>query len=197
MESDHKPLESILKKPLSAAPPRLQRMCLQLQKYDFTLLHKPGKEIPVADTLSRKSVAYHDASLNEGMEAQVHTVISNLPVSDEKLAEIREATKQDSQLTALKRIIHTGWPETRRSCPPLVLEFWNHRDEISFADGIVLKGEKIIVPQSLRNNMLQKIHTGHMGVEKSKQRARDVLFWPGMGKQIEQTVQNCYLPNAS
>lgn len=191
VESDHKPLESILKKPLSAAPQRLQRMCLQLQKYDFTLLHKPGKEIPVADTLSRKSVAYHDASLSEGMEAQVHTVISNLPVSDEKLAEIREATKQDPQLTALKRIIHTGWPETRRSCPPLVLEFWNHRDEISFADGIVLKGEKIIVPQSLRNNMLQKIHTGHMGVEKSKQRARDVLFWPGMGKQIEETVQNC------
>lgn len=35
-------------------PPHLQRMCLQLQKYDFTLIHRPGKEIPVADTLSRK-----------------------------------------------------------------------------------------------------------------------------------------------
>ena len=51
VESDHKPLESIMKKPLAAAPPRLQRMILQLQKYDFTITHCPGKEIPVADTL--------------------------------------------------------------------------------------------------------------------------------------------------
>ena len=46
-------LESITKKPLSAAPPRLQRMLLQLQRYTFTLLYKPGKDMILADTLSR------------------------------------------------------------------------------------------------------------------------------------------------
>ncbi|CAH1232986.1 RTL1 [Branchiostoma lanceolatum] len=53
VESDHKPLESIMKKPLSTAPARLQRMLLRLQKYDLEVKHKPGKEIPVADALSR------------------------------------------------------------------------------------------------------------------------------------------------
>jgi len=52
VESDHRPLESIMKKPLAAAPPRLQRMLLQLQKYSFTLVYKPGKELVLADTLS-------------------------------------------------------------------------------------------------------------------------------------------------
>ena len=49
--TDHKPLEAILRKPLSAAPPRLQRMMLRLQKYEINVLHKRGKNIPVADTL--------------------------------------------------------------------------------------------------------------------------------------------------
>lgn len=37
--------------------------------------------------------------------------------------------------------------------------------------------------------MLKCIHTGHFGVEKSKHRARDVMFWPGMGQQIEERVK--------
>ena len=52
VKSDHKPLESITKKPLSAAPPRLQRMLLQLQIYTFTLAYKPGKDVVLANTLS-------------------------------------------------------------------------------------------------------------------------------------------------
>ena len=52
VESDHKPLESIMRKPLAAAPPRLQRMILQLQRYDINIVHKPGRQIPVADTLA-------------------------------------------------------------------------------------------------------------------------------------------------
>ena len=51
VQSDLKPLESLMKKPLSVDPPRLQRMLLHLQKYDLHVVHVPGKNIPVADTL--------------------------------------------------------------------------------------------------------------------------------------------------
>ena len=44
IESDHKPLEAIVKKALASAPPRLQRILLRMQKYDYTLEYKPGKE---------------------------------------------------------------------------------------------------------------------------------------------------------
>ena len=53
VESDHKPLETIFKKPLSLAPPRLQRMLLRLQKYTLEVRYKKGKEMYVADALSR------------------------------------------------------------------------------------------------------------------------------------------------
>jgi len=64
VESDHKPLESITKKPLSAAPPCLQRMLLQLQRYTFTLEYKPGTEMILADTLSHAYVNSYQESDN-------------------------------------------------------------------------------------------------------------------------------------
>ena len=53
VETDHEPLESITRKNLTNAPPRLMRMLLRIQKYDFTVKYVPGKDIPIADGLSR------------------------------------------------------------------------------------------------------------------------------------------------
>ena len=53
VESDHKPLESIFLKPLNSAPKRLQRMLLRLQKYSLIVAYKKGKEMFLANTLSR------------------------------------------------------------------------------------------------------------------------------------------------
>lgn len=57
LETDHKPLEMILKKPLHQAPPRLQKMIMMIQKYLITVKYRPGKELVVADTLSRAYLA--------------------------------------------------------------------------------------------------------------------------------------------
>ena len=62
---------------------------------------------------------------------------------------------------------------------------------MSIANDIILKGEKLVIPLSMREEMLTKIHTCHLGIVKCKQRARDILFWPRMGKDIEQVVSQC------
>ena len=107
-----------MRKPLAAAPPLLQRMILQLQQYDITITHKPGKQIPVADTLSRKPIECSESLLSEDIDWQIHTVVRNAPVSDNKLAEIRVATVQDKQFSVLKQVITSGWPESHKKCPP-------------------------------------------------------------------------------
>ena len=53
IETDHKPLESIFKKHLDKAPPRISRMLLRIQEYDVTVKYVPGKDIQLADALSR------------------------------------------------------------------------------------------------------------------------------------------------
>ena len=52
VENDHKALEMIQHKPIHVAPPRLQQMLLHMQKYDFTIVYKPGKDMVLADHLS-------------------------------------------------------------------------------------------------------------------------------------------------
>ena len=152
VESDHKPLESIAKKPLSAAPPRLQRMLLQLQRYTFTLIYKPGKDMILADTLSRAYINAKPESndLEDDFICAVNLPVNNLPVSDPKLQEIRSATGQDSTIMTLRNTIRSGWPEKRSQIPQELREYWNYRDELSEADGIILKDERVVIPPSLR-----------------------------------------------
>ena len=61
------------------------------------------------------------------------------------------------------------------------------------ANGIVFSNQPIVVPQSLQSQMLSLIHESHFGIEKSKLRARELLYWPKMGANIERTVANCEL----
>lgn len=56
---------------------------------------------------------------------------------------------------------------------------------------IVFREAKVVIPQTLRKEMVKRAHEGHMGIEKSKRRARDVMWWPGMGAQIEEAVRRC------
>ena len=122
--SDHKPLESIMKKPLWSAPPRLQQMLLRLQKYDMSVMYKPGKSIPVADALSRRYLNETD-STSELMEAHVYLIASSLPVSDQKLKDIKDAAEADLQCKLLKKTILDGWPDLRKECPVAIQKYWN------------------------------------------------------------------------
>ena len=54
--------------------------------------------------------------------------------------------------------------------------YWSFKDEIHKADGILFKGHEVMVPARLRPQMLEKIHESHLGIEKSKLRAGDILF---------------------
>ena len=91
MQPDHKPLIPIFKKPLHAAPPRLQRMLLQLGNYDLDVVYIPGTKIPLADTLSRKHLPNSYPQYSKGMDAHVHSIISRVPISNRRLDEIRMA----------------------------------------------------------------------------------------------------------
>lgn len=190
VETDHRPLVSIISKPLNKAPARLQRMLLRLQRYDIVLRYKPGKELYSADTLSRAHLST-TGDEDEDLVLSVHTATTSLPVSDKKLAELRQETASDCTMVKLAVLIQEGWPNNKHSVPKQVREYWPFKDELVAADGLIFKGQTIVIPQALRKDVLLQIHEGHLGIERSKLRARELVFWPGMCKQIEDTVSNC------
>ena len=98
-------------------------------------------------------------------------------------------TAADSTLKALSTVLRNAWPCHKQELPLAVCEYWSCRDEISEIDGLLFKAQKLIIPQSNRKEMLELIQ----GIVKCKQRARDILFWPGMSSQIEEKVSQCSL----
>ena len=102
-----------MKKPLMSAPPRLQRMLLRLQRYDYKLKYKPGKVIIPADALSRAYVqnTTKEEDFDEELSCYVHSILANIPATDEPLEEIKMATKKDETMQSLKSTILEGWPE--------------------------------------------------------------------------------------
>lgn len=71
------------------------------------------------------------------------------------------------------------------------MPFWDFRDELSTYNGLIYRGERTVIPTELRATTLKTIHSSHQGILKSKQKARELVFWPGMNKQIEDVVSRC------
>jgi hypothetical protein len=165
--TDHKPLVSILSKPLSAVSPRLQSMVLKLHGYSFDIEYRPGKDIPLADSLSRLP----NPENNEPIKLPVR--INFVSFKPSKLDSLRQATERDHTLQQL--IYHTskGWPEQQLDVPPEIREYWDYRDEINVYDGLALKGSRIIIPESEREDILKQLHNGHMGITKTTLRSKN------------------------
>ncbi|CAB3997901.1 retrotransposon-like family member retr-1, partial [Paramuricea clavata] len=191
IETDHKPLESIWKKSITSASPRLQRLLLRMSKYDVDLRYIEGKKNVIADALSRVSCMEPPVDGNEVPMIEINEISSTLPASPTKLDEIREQTRQDATLDHLKEVIHHGWPEYPSQCPSDLKEFWNFREDLSVENGLVLKRHRLVIPSKLRQQMLQIVHQGHMGTEKCLLKAKDCLFWPGISNDIKKMTTTC------
>jgi transposase InsO family protein len=188
VQTDHKPLASISRKNLSNTPPRLARMLIRTQRYDIDVSYVPGKEIPLADALSR--ITPLDKTEVRGLDRTVHE-LQSINASPTRLAVIREQINQDPEMSMLRETIMEGWPETRSDCPSALHPYWNFRDELAVENGILLKGPRLIVPKQSQADVLKQIHCGHLGVEKCRLRARVSVYWNGMNSDIEDLVSKC------
>ena len=164
-ETDHKPLVSLFQKLLNDCPLRVQRLLLQVQRYDLHVTYTPGKMLVVADTLSRapeKHTVDDRDSLNDEIQSYINLVIETMPVLDKRLEMIHEATLADDQLTELKQLMQSGWPKDHHLCPLMCRPFWNIRHELSTIDDVIYKGTKIVIPTALRRDILGRVHDGHI-----------------------------------
>jgi hypothetical protein len=192
VETDHKPLVGLLEKPIASCSPRIQRMRLQLQQFDFKLVYKPGKDLFIADTLSRApSPNLFNDDVTQGCEEQVHAVLDLVIPKASTREKFAAATSADPTLGLVKEILSKGWPEHKSHCPVAAKPFWGVRHALSEADGLLLYGSRLVVPVSLRPEVLEGIHDGHFGELKCILRAKSAVYWPGCDEQIRNMVASC------
>ena len=185
--TDHKPLTSIVKKPLHAVPRRLQSMMIRLQKYDFDLLYLAGSKMFIADTLSRAPLSATETY----QEFEMVNYADSLYISEQRIREIKQQTENDDVLKTLQSCILGGWPSRKRDLPPEIAPYFTHKDELAIHDGLLFKRERVIIPASLRRDMLQRLHTPHLGTNATLSRARECIYWPGLSSQLKDFIGSC------
>jgi hypothetical protein len=191
--TDHKPLVSIMKKEINKIhSSRLQRMRLKLVKYKLNVKYLPGKYMYIADLLSRdykKNSAEEDKELVE----IVHTVSVHARISPDKREEFQRHTQKDEDLQKVMKYIKNGWPKEIKKVEPQLRTYWKIQEELQEIEGIIFKQDQLVVPKTLRKEMMKLLHQPHFGITKTKLRAKEVFYWPFMNNEITLMVENCKL----
>ena len=198
--TDHRPLVPILNsKTLDEIEnPRLQRLKLRMSEFgQFTATWVPASQHVAADVLSRSPVDHPNEGDECGEDASAacvrSIVVAELQAhhADVRLREVREAAAMDPEFQLLVETIQNGFPSTKSAVPESVKRYWPVRDRLSVDDGIVLCGCRVVIPLSLRKQTLVTLHAGHLGQERTKFRARQIVYWPGMDIDIDNITRLC------
>ena len=118
---------------------------------------------------------------------------SYLPISQARLLQIQRETEKDESLQTLKAVIQQGWLDDKSALPPIVSPYFNMRDKMPIQDGLIFKGERVVVPKAARGELLRGIHNSHLGVNGCLDRACECLHWPDMTGDIKNHVSTCIL----
>ncbi|XP_064091594.1 uncharacterized protein K02A2.6-like [Macrobrachium nipponense] len=183
---------------------RLQRLKEKISPYIFTAVWRAGKLLCIPDALSRAPVSHptqEDEISGASSAAHLRTVmaVNAVTLSDESpaqdpdriLQDLRDAVKADPAYTHLLDCVTSGFPRNRYDLHNSLLPYWKLREDL-YADGdLVLYGARVVVPAALRRRTLSHLHDSHRGVEATKCRARQSVFWPGIDSDIANTVRAC------
>lgn len=193
LETDHKPLLQILQtKDIDTLTPRLQRFRLRLMRYDYVVKYVPGKELVIADCLSRSPLAHTNDSeeLTEELDAYCNFVKEHFPIKDAYLIKIKESQQNDQICLKIIEFTINEWPN-RNQIPFELLSYYQYRQDFSMIDGLLLFNNRVVIPGPLQKEVLDFIHCGHQGIVKCRRRSQMSVWWLGLSTQLEILIRNC------
>ena len=166
---------------------------MRLLRFTYTISHIPGKELTVADALSRAPVSDPTSAytqFNKEVDVYVNLVLESFPATEKQLKRIQEAQTEDAVCSQVIKYCKEGWPNKEMLSGP-VKPYFQFADELNVQKGLLLKGSRIVIPASLQIEMLDKLHSAHQGIQKCRERAQQSIWWPGLSRQLADLVNNC------
>ena len=184
LETDHKPLECIFSR-TSKPSARIERWVLRLQCHNYRVVYRPGKT-NIADALSRLNQANPKDPSSEKEDIVRFVAKESAPVSLTP-REIERESENDPELVTVRQFIHTGdWSQCKMP------GYASVKNELCTIGKLVLRGDRIVIPRSLRKSVLESAHEGHQGVVKTKSRLRTKVWWPKMDVDTERMCKGCH-----
>ena len=192
LQTDHKPLVPLINtRDLDKVPLRCQRLLLRFLRYEVEAVHVPGKDMTVADTLSRAptvgAVNEPTSILSAEIEESIGAIAADLGLAD-KLQSIATSTADDSDLQKVLHYVQHRWPTP---VPDAIKAYQQEHHHLSSEDGVIFHGRRIVVPSDMRASIMEKLHEGHQGITKTRAHAQVYCWWPGISNDITTYVTGC------
>ena len=191
---------------------RIFRLKQRTLPRSFDITHLPGKTNAAADATSRYPSPDSSMDTSDTDIMEIPPACNTLYVSEsdwlesEMVASIRRAvsefttlswdtiasaTLKDSTLHQLMKAIEEGFDDTHRAVDANVSAFWQYRESLHVLDGVILYADRIVIPYSLRSDVLLILHSAHQCVSAMESCARAIVFWPGMTNDTQKTCVTC------
>lgn len=162
---------------------RLLRYASFLQGFNYKIKHRSSEQNVNADCLSRAPIK-ETSNFKHFLDNEIRMIqeqkINEISTFAITAMSIAKETEKDSELSRLKLELQKGE---------------NYEPEYSLQDGVIFKGDRVVIPSNLREEILKELHHTHSGIVKMKQLARKYCFWRGIDSDIERLVRSC--PNCA
>ena len=190
LRTDHKPLMFIFGERTELpvlAMSRVSRWALMLREFDFDIEYIPGTQNSPADVLSRLPVGVADVREGDFGIKIAHTRLRDICIS-KRLMTTR--TSADPLLGKVIRFVQEAWPQ-KDSLEEGLRTYFEKKDELSFEEGMLMWKGRIVIPMSLREEVMEILHEGHPGSSAMRSIARMHVWWPAMDKEVETFLKKC------
>ena len=125
------------------------------------------------------------------IQTEIATITALSNVENISVTHVRKAGQSDEQYTELLKMIEMGFPATKKDVPLQLREFWAVHERLSAADGIAMMDTRIVIPRSLRKQIITNLHAANQGISGMKARANISVYWPGIDGQMREYKNNC------
>jgi hypothetical protein len=105
----------------------------------------------------------------------VDQVLKELPCTEDRLNELRIRLKQDGVCEQVMKYCTYGWPD-KNHVNDAMKPYWQHVGDFTVQGGLLLHGKRLVIASSMRLDILSKIHSGHLGITKCRERARTSVW---------------------
>ena len=144
----------------------------------------------LADALSRAYLPNDESQKSAVQEFESVNMMEDTRKKPTTKPHIRAHTEQDEVLQELMKVIKAGWPDTKQEISHLTSPFFGIRDKLSASDGIILRGERVVISRCLRCQLTDWLHYTYTGVVSALATASKCMYWQGMNADAKH-VETC------
>ena len=200
--------------------PRLFRIKQRTLPWIYQIYWMPGKCNSFSDAISRNPATDESSNTDDestfvslindmsGTDDEIHPVCCAVVEDEVPLEQVAALTATNldkvfaitwdrvqsathSEYEDLLCTVQKGFPANKSDLDKQHQDFWNYRNGLHVFDNVIMYQDRIVIPPSLRIEILQTLHAAHQGPGGMMSTAQSTVFWPGISIDIERERQLC------